>query len=154
MPTKKYQCPVCKEVVNHSTNHFGEIYTPCKKCKSSILYCIEPEALTELRKRNINKVVFHYYRFDVDNVTEKEKYSKLKEALEEKGYKLWETLSGIPIESWMRELVRYDKEIVNVYDKDTFDNQFISDIGRLHYWCEMKYPNKRIKNGYYIEFQN
>ena len=45
--SKKYQCKnrFCLNVTDVETNHFGSIYTPCRKCGKVGMSCIEPEGI-------------------------------------------------------------------------------------------------------------
>ena len=44
--------------------------------------------------------------------------------------------------------------LFKVYNKDTFENQYITDKGRLFNWFEEVVPNKDIKVGYYLYIQD
>lgn len=143
---REYKCPVCGNIEKHGTNHFGEIYCPCKKCKNSVLYCNEPEALEAREQRKQDKAVLTYYRFDISQPVQATQYKALCSQLQAQGLTKWDFV-GL---DRMTEMEQHNGKEVTIYDKDTFDNQYISDIGRLFNWKEQIYPNKKIKNGYYL----
>jgi len=144
--TRQYQCPVCDNIENHGTNHFGEIYCHCKKCGNSVLYCIEPEAIKEREQRNTNKCVLHYYRFDISDKEQAAQYKEFCTRLAGLGLTKWDYISNDRIS----EMQKFDGKELTIYDKGQFDNQYVSDAGRLFNWKEQIYPNKKIKNGYYL----
>ena len=141
---KLYYCPVCNNEENHSTNHFGEIYTSCRKCGNSVLYCKENvEKLSNPDKQA--KIIF--YHFNVEKENEKEAYFNLKTELKNKGYKIFNVITEYKS---IQALKSHDQKIISIYDFTQFDNQYVTDIGRVFNWYEAVYPNKRIKEGYYL----
>jgi len=139
---KKYYCPVCKNESDHQTNHNGEIYPRCKKCGAGVLYLKGqtlgiPEAVKTLI----------YYCFNIENEKEKIQYQELKTKLKGLGYKIF---SCIEKSEYMKYISKYHNTKINLFNIKQFDNQFISDIGRVFYWKEAYYPNKDIKEGYYL----
>lgn len=143
---RQYKCPQCGNIEEHGTNHFGEIYCHCKKCKGSPLYCIEPEALAAMNERQQSKVLLTYYRFDISQPEEHKQYKLLCKELKAKGLVKWDYI-GI---DRIVEMEKFNGKEIIIYDKDQFDNQYVSDAGRLFNWKEQIFPNKKIKNGYYL----
>ncbi len=139
---KEYYCPLCKNVSRHSTNHYGEIYTPCRICGNSVLYCKEantgePHAWGKLM----------FYRFNVSNPSELEMYNNMKLLLKAKGYKKFSVnMKHIQYE----ELLKYNGVPIGLYNINQFEDQVVSTIGRIHYWTEMLWDNKSIKSGFYL----
>lgn len=144
---KKYICPLCKSVEEHSTNHFREIYCTCKTCGRSCLY-FEGEKFEGRNKSVFNLV---YYYLNLENEHDAEEYYQIEGLCKQHlGYKKWKNHFYTFKKIKQMDMFKSYGGFVNVYDKDTFDNQYISDIGRIFDWEEMVYPNRRIKEGYYI----
>lgn len=143
---KKYQCLVCKNIEMHSTNHFGEIYCKCKNCKNTGLACIEPEATEAAKDNPTIATKLHKYRFDISNEEEKKQYYDLRQSLKNRGYKLFDSISGVSHEYF--EMLPEEIQIDTSY---VFDNQWNSSAGRVFDWKEEIYPNKKIKEGYWLE---
>lgn len=143
---KNYFCPLCKSVEEHSTNHFGEIYCRCKTCGRSLLY-FEGEKF-----EGCNKSVFKlvYYYLNLENEHDAIEYELIENNCKTLGYKKWKNHFYTFTKIKQMDMFRLRSGDVNVYNKDTFDNQYISDLGRIFDWEEMVYPNKRIKEGYYL----
>lgn len=147
---KSYYCGICGTEEEIETNHYGEIYSPCKCCGNSVRACKE-----NIETPN-NKVTLHYYRFDISEQQEKDKYDNLVKYLNDKNYKK-PFLDVAPYCTSKFHLkwsyiAKKDNSELNVYNQTQFDTQFVSDGIRLHQWCEALYPNKKIKEGYYIIF--
>lgn len=143
---KKYQCKVCKNIEEHATNHFGDIYCHCKNCKNNGLSCIEPEAIEATKLNAVIKTKLTQYRFNISNQDEKREYDKLKNELKEKGLKLFDV--------WDTHNRNYWENLPSEIEIDTsfvFDNQWNSSAGRVFDWYEGIYPNKKIKQGYWLE---
>lgn len=143
---KKYQCPVCKNIENHSTNHFGGIYTNCKKCGNNGLECIEPEAIKAREGNKTIKTVLHKYRFDTRIAEEKNQYETLKAELKAKGMKLFDCINSHNREYW--DNLPGEIEIETGF---VFDNQWNSSAGRVFDWYEDIYDNRKLKQGYWLE---
>lgn len=156
---KQYECPVCGHVDKISTNHYGEIYSPCRKCGSSQpLRCIEPEAKFE---RPIIKTILHYYYFNLDMPTigtssydpippALDRYRKLEEVLS-KTKKKFSALIPEPHKTFQK-FKDLDGKEVHLYSDWVTENQWASVEGlRIFDWQEAIYPNKKIKEGYFLE---
>lgn len=147
---KKYICLVCGNEEIHSTNHFSEIYCNCVKCKSMGLECIEENAIqarNALEKVSAKVVLYHY---DISKEAQKQAYKALSKELKEKGYKKFRVISEFVSEIAFRHRVKSLEGIVEISEPNTFPDQFISNIGRIHNWFERACQNKDIKGGYYI----
>ena len=143
---KMYFCPVCGYEDDKSTNHYGEIYSGCKNCKNVVLYCKEREC----NKIPESKCRIIFYHFDLNKEGQEREYNKLEEELFKKGYNKFDTLDEY---SAYKALKEYNNKTTNIYNIKQFDNQYISDIGRIFNWYEYIWDNKKIKDGYYLEFE-
>jgi hypothetical protein len=165
---KTYYCPLCGNKEDHSTNHTGEIYTGCRKCGHSVLYCEQ----TELAEPFI-EVKLHAYRFDFEcsrihhgisyeTWSKKRKplcdrckhaydaYLELRRFLETQSrFKCFNVLAK---HSEVEALKAHDGEIIQLYKASQFEDQYVSNIGRVHNWFEAVFPNDKVKAGYYLEF--
>lgn len=144
--TKQYQCLVCKNIEPHSTNHFGEIYCSCKNCGNTGLQCIDPEAIAARKDNPTIKTKLNKYRFDISQPDQNTEYKKLSKELKANGYKLHDSISGIKHNYF--DLLPTEILIDTSY---VFDNQWNSNAGRVFDWKEEVYPNKKIKQGYWLE---
>lgn len=144
--TKKYQCLVCGNVENHSTNHFGGIYCNCTKCGHCGLECIEPESIDARKNIPVIATSLHKYSFDISNPEQKARYNELKIELKLKGYKLFACISGARWDYF--NLLPNEISIETSY---VFKDQWNSSAGRVHDWYEEIYNNKSIKCGYWLE---
>lgn len=143
---KKYQCPVCKNIENHSTNHFGGIYVDCKNCGNNGLQCIEPEAIKAREGNATIKTILHQYLFNTSIAEEKKQYESLQSELKANGLKLFDCINSHNREYW--------DNLPGVIEIDTsyvFNNQWNSSAGRVFDWYEDIYQNKKIKRGYWLE---
>lgn len=99
------------------------------------------------------------YRFDISKEAEQEKYNNLVELLKSKNYKRSTVLMSEYAYNW-----NYDKDFfASIQPIEEVDTNYVfadqlNTVGtegkngkRLHFWTEYKYPNKDIKEGYYIE---
>jgi hypothetical protein len=141
---KNYYCPACGNKEKHSTNHFGEIYSSCKKCKNTVLYCKDIE-----REKPESECKIVFYKFCLEDTEQKNQYKQLKKALTAKGYKMFNALTT---HSAFEALRQHNDETIGLYNVKQFDNQIVSTIGRVFYWYEAIWSNKKIKSGYYLEF--
>lgn len=142
---KEYYCPVCGKTEMVSTNHYGEIYSGCKSCGNSVLYCAEGEG----KGKPDGKCKIVFYHFNLDNEFEREQYKQLRNNLSNKGYRKFDTYEKYQSYKAFKE---HDGREVNVYKKDQFDNQYVSDIGRIFDWYEYIWDNKNVIDGYYLEW--
>jgi hypothetical protein len=145
-----YRCPSCLTDVTTATNHTYEICSGCKNCNGIVLYCMEPEAIKAREDiTDTAKVIFHKYRFDITKPTELKQYEDLCEEIKTLGYKKFDSTR---INQFKREYFHYidDKREVKLYEPSKFKTQYIADVGRLHNWYEIIFPNKAIKFGYYL----
>lgn len=147
---KKYRCPSCQLEQTIETNHYGEIYSGCKNCDSMVLYCAEEEAVNDRKNRSTSHAKMFKYYLNIGKAEELSMYNKIVQKNKERGYKLFSVLSK-----------RYHKtnysfieneEVLDIYDKEQFQEQFVSNRGRVHLWYETIFDNKKIKEGYFIEF--
>jgi hypothetical protein len=149
---RDYYCPLCGNPELHTTNHQGEIYTPCKKCGHGVLYCAEVDAHAGLP---FVTATLHFYHFNFDappyggGDAAKAEYKALRGSLIAAGCKKFATLGHKHEES---NQFRYrDGLPVKLFNPGQWPDQFVSDIGRLHRWFEFVWPNKKIKTGYWLE---
>jgi len=151
---KKYQCPACKAERMIETNHFGETYSGCKKCAGMVMYCIEAEGLAAMRSRSSVEAFIYPYRFDISNNSDFDKYKNLERKMESLGYKNFNTLAPGFGKPSLAKIVGFNNSHtrLSIYDKEQFDNQYVSSLGRVHQWSESIYHNRSIKEGYYILF--
>ncbi len=141
---KKYRCPVCGNEEMHSTNHFGEIYTRCKKCHNTGMYCVDQNQFAGVPYVN---AVVKFYRLDISNADEKALWDMTNEVMDYKGYKKFSCWMD-----WdqMQALRQWHNKTIKLYNIGQWDNQITSNMGRAFYWFEAVYPNKDIKEGYYL----
>jgi len=139
---KDYYCPVCNNIESHGTNHFGEIYSRCKNCDNSVLYCKSAE-----RPEPDETFVFLTYRFNMEYKPERELYETLKEQMKNFGYEkfnVWGT------HEHSVALQNHHGRHIGIFSPEKFESQYVSTIGRVHNWFEFIFPNKNIKTGYYL----
>jgi hypothetical protein len=148
---KQYYCPTCGNQENHSTNHYGEIYCNCRKCGNSPLYCSEVNSHEGLPFLN---ATIHFYSFDIGTEEGARGYSELSRYLnQDLDYKGKKFAVLTQYKEW-QAVKSHDGESIKLYNPDQFDNQFVSNIGRVFYWKEAVYPNRDIKDGYYLVIDN
>lgn len=147
---KNYKCLVCGNEERHSTNHFGEIYCTCKKCKSMGLECMEETAINSRKILEKVSAKIYFYEFNLTNELEKEGYKNLCNSLKEKEYKKFHVISEYSSWSAFQKTVNELNGNVEITEPKTFEGQFISNVGRIHDWYEKYIPNKYLKIGYYI----
>lgn len=143
---KVYYCPVCGWETVSSTNHYLEIYSGCKNCKSGVLY---RKGRLSTDQMPDSRIRVETYRLDTSKENEAEMYKVLKDNLKGQGYKKvldngMMKKTGIILESLAQ------RQVIEVFDKNYFKEQYKTSAGRLHNWVEFKYDNKSIKAGYYI----
>lgn len=146
---KEYRCPTCGNLETHSTNHFGEIYCACKKCGAIVLYCNEPYAIADFEERAQCKVMIHWYLFRINDEHQLSPYMELSKGLRDLKYP---RNNGYVPYSYRTALKEHVGKEITVYNKDTYQNQFISSVGRLHHWQEFPWDNHDLREGYWLEF--
>lgn len=158
--TKEYICPACGELSQNSTNHFGEIYVSCKKCNSTVLYCNEKEGKKNLEQKKDAEAIIHFYYFDLsqdewnNGDEQKIEYTKILNKMKKENRKLFSSPSSFVIKKTLNKIFnRHSKQNikVSIYDVNHFEEQYVSSVGRIHSWFETVYPNRNIKEGYYVE---
>ena len=105
------------------------------------------------------KTKLHYYRFDISQLDQKKEYLKLKNLLESKGYKLFDSIGPDDYEWYKKIIFLLNNETIELETNYIFNNQWnttpilnISEHGiRVMDWAEAIYPNRKIKEGYYLE---
>lgn len=149
---KKYKCPVCQTEEAHSTNHFGEIYSGCRKCGSMVLYCNEPEGISEQEARPQVTAKLHPYKFHIEEKKQAAQYRALVKKLTKSGLKKW-TVHNQRMVFTLNTYFTYlcDLTEVVIYDVEQWEQQYVTNHGRLHQWTEADYPNQWIKQGFYLE---
>lgn len=150
---KRYFCTLCKTEVFKETNHYNEIYSPCKKCKNDILICIEDIAINERKSlENSNDFLFkriHFYSYNLEVEKEYNEYNKLIQHLTGKKYKVFSSLDCNSLK-W-EYFKKLDCTNLKIYKPNTFKNQYIGEGLRLHDWYERITFNNKLKIGYYLE---
>ena len=148
LTSKLYYCPTCGNEEIHPTNHYGEIYSPCRKCKSTVLYCREAEPGVPDAHALIT---FFSFNLDPNNPdckeTDLETYRSLCIALRGKDYKRFESIATLMKWEAMR---KYDGTIIDLFHYRQFDNQYVSSIGRVFQWFECHWPNHDVRDGYFL----
>lgn len=147
---KKYKCLVCGNEENHSTNHFGEIYCACRKCKSRGMECVEETAINSRKTLEKVSATIVFFEFDVKDPIQKEAYKIVCNHLKEKEYEKFHVLSEYSFWSAFQKTVKESNGKVEITEPNTFKDQFVSNVGRIHNWYERCIPNKSLKIGYYI----
>ena len=151
--TRQYRCYVCSHTQDIVTNHVGETYSQCKSCKSTGMQCMEQEAIDERKEMPKGSALMHFYRYDISKANERKEYNWMKDTLIKDGLKMWD-YTALPYGRTSAAIItmkeNFDGKEVILYKPRTFDNQYISETGRLHTWSEAIYPNKDIKSGYYL----
>lgn len=136
---RDYVCPVCGNEEEHSTNHEGEIYCNCKKCGNMGLYFKQDS------RQFVPMFSLTYYRLDVGNPQEEAEYKEIVKKMDSKCFNVLVN----PRSTFLDHLK--NKKVISVHEPKTFDDQFITDSGRLHKWFEAVYPNRDIKEGYFLQ---
>lgn len=151
MTNKQYQCPACRLIYSISTNHFGETYGHCPKCKSGLpQQCIEQEAMAAKRDKKYIQTILHHYCFNIENEEEKKVYNHLKEELA-KTRNLFSSISNGQSETY-KAYKRLDNTIIHLDAEWITNNQWNTKEGfRVFDWSEPIYPNRHIKEGIYLD---
>lgn len=140
---KKYICLACNNITEHETNHEGEIYCQCKKCGNLGLH---PQSKLHLFEESEDFAIFHFYRFNIDE--EKHKYLELCNFLSSLNYKNFNTLYNFELTNLWQE---WDNSKIKILNVNQFEDQYVTNKGRLHQWSEVIFPNRKIKKGYYLD---
>lgn len=101
----------------------------------------------------------HHYHFDLDKPEERNAYEKLRNGtLLKIGFPVWEIhFHGYhhldrKAREFMQTVKKLDGRIVELETKHLFSNQWNSAAGlRLFNWAECRFPNKSIREGYWLE---
>lgn len=112
------------------------------------MFCAE---VNHLENEPFITAIIHFYRFSFDEENQYDFYKNLCTSLGENGYTLFDAISLNGYKA-MQEFKKHDGETIKLYNPETWDNQYTSDLGRVFKWYEEIYPNKRVKEGYYLEF--
>lgn len=113
------------------------------------------------KKQNMEKTistVLHYYRFDLSDVKQKEKYIEHCNRLRGLGLTMFDSISPNHSSFYSQLIKPLDNTTVQLETKFLFDNQWntaptkTSDKGlRVFDWAEAIYPNRSIKEGMWLE---
>lgn len=162
---RQYVCLACQNIELYGTNHTGPIYGNCRKCgNNATLYALGYTPESENRKI----AILRYYRYvighsypgkPINNDAENEErdrlaYEKMCATLQEHGIIKSQHFQPLFGKEGITAWKRYDNCEVVIYDPKTFDNQYISSVGRLWPWAEAIYPNKYVREGYWLEIEN
>lgn len=152
--TRQYYCPTCGHEEKHGTNHIGEIYCDCRACGNSPLYCVESDMQTRPAEAT---ATLHAYRFNLE--TDREAYLAFCQRMtEEFHYTKFNVLdhgycrpAGFKHLFSMAAWTPHDGETVKLFNLGQFERQYVSNLGRVHDWYETIYPNRKIREGYWLE---
>lgn len=105
------------------------------------------------------KIQVKKYKLDISKSADLETYTLLVETLKSKGLEKWHVLMSEYVYKWndaknfYESIQEVEKVDTNFVFTDQLNTMPIGDEKgkRLHFWSEFKYPNKKIKEGYYIE---
>lgn len=104
------------------------------------------------------QTTLHYYRFNLDNDNEKTEYKDLCQSLKTKGLKLFDSISSDHSKFYKELILPLNNTVITLECEHLFNNQWntakteTSDKGlRVFDWSEAIYPNKRIKEGMYLD---
>lgn len=142
---KDYYCPTCGNEETHSTNHHGEIYCRCLKCGAGTLYCKEET----FKGREYVNARMCRYRYNLENKHERAAYAAMLDSLAASGVRCFGVLETP--QTAKAELSHAGGVFLRLYKPFLWEGQYVSNVGRLHAWKEYIYPNKNIKEGYFLE---
>lgn len=147
---KLYECPYCKSTQDIQTNHYGEVYSGCKTCRTTneVMYPNEDTREFDTRAYVVP------YRFDISKEEDREVYNKFTDRLRNMGIDIFDYIAMAfgKETAKHKHIINNSREYVMVHNKDNWADQFITDTGRLHRWSEAIFPNKNIKQGYVLLF--
>jgi hypothetical protein len=114
---------------------------------------------TNVKENKVLKTKIHYYRFDIGNLEEKQKYKILCNELKSKGYTLFDSISLMDHDKkteWFNKIKNLEnKGIIELETEFLFNNQWNTNKNSLNLrvfdWAEEIYANKDIKEGYYMD---
>lgn len=102
----------------------------------------------------------HWYRFNTENESEKEKYLKMSETLKEKGLKVFGHIDMNLGKSreFRKILENLNSKTIELETEHLFNNQWNTEPVegstsglRVFDWSETIFPNKKIKEGYWLD---
>lgn len=112
---------------------------------------------TEQSHKTINTVL-HYYRFDISQPEQAEQYKALCEQLKAQGLKVFDSISPDHSKFYKEKIQPLNGQIVKLETEHLFNNQWnttateTSEIGlRVFDWSEPIYPDRKIKEGMYLD---
>lgn len=104
------------------------------------------------------KTVLHYYYFDISNPEQAEQYKTLCQSLKAQGLKVFDSIAQNHSEFYEKQIQPLNGQSVLLETEHLFNNQWNtaptegSKTGlRVFDWSEPIYPNKRIKEGMYLD---
>lgn len=102
--------------------------------------------LTETKEKTLQTKI-HTYKFDVGNPEEKKQYLALRERLQSDGRDFFNVLA-MP----GKDRLTFDSPDIELETSCLFSNQWNTACGkRVFDWYEAIYPNRKIKEGHYLE---
>lgn len=112
---------------------------------------------TEQAHKTINTIL-HYYRFDISQPEQAEQYKALCKQLKAQGLKVFDSISPNHSKFYKEKIQPLNGEIIKLETEHLFNNQWnttateTSEIGlRVFDWSEPIYPNRKIKEGMYLD---
>jgi ribosomal protein L40E len=97
------------------------------------------------------KTILHYYGFDTSDRTQAEQYKVYRSNLLALGLKCFSSISPDHTR-WYKKIAGLDGHEITLETAHIFDNQWnIAEGLRVFDWSEAIYPNKRIKEGIWLE---
>ena len=103
----------------------------------------------------------HYYKFSIDNASEKAQYNAMVRVIRKningrfRSYSQITPKNGYSTSDWLKNIKKFDGKIVTLELKYLFENQWNTKEGiRMFDWFEAAYPNKNLREGYYLEITN
>lgn len=103
------------------------------------------------------KTTLHYYRFDLSDDNQDLEYMSLINKLKSEGRSLFDSHANMGKEGreYREKIASYNKKIIELETEYIFNNQWNTVEGlRVFDWAESIYPNKNIKEGYYLELND
>jgi hypothetical protein len=112
--------------------------------------CVEETAINSRKTLEKVSATIVFFEFDVKDPIQKEAYKIVCNHLKEKEYEKFHVLSEYSFWSAFQKTVKESNGKVEITEPNTFKDQFVSNVGRIHNWYERCIPNKSLKIGYYI----
>lgn len=102
------------------------------------------------------KTTLHYYRFDLTDAKQAESYVELLDKLKSIGFPMWKiscpfTTAKPAFDSFWAKVKALNGKEVTLETTHLFTNQWNTDSLRLFNWSEIGWPNRSIKEGYWLE---